>query len=323
MSSDHDQAFLQILQEEKNITNFLDAFFGFLYRCTDFYIESEVDQKLGFPPGMIEKLVLRSFQKWKRISKFPSEADILNDQDFIVQNEDKDQDDSMTIEEDTPIPQVDHEVEIETCKDSQLTDQSSQLIKRDRSSDSYNGAVRENYTWSQSISDIDVLVKLPSCINTAKDLRIHLDSKEIKIEARTSRVEQNQEIEECLYFVWTTIFKGEFCYKIRKDESVWSIVPGQHISIHLEKATERWWEALIIGEPKIDLTKIDCSRNLDDMGSEEQMKVHELMWNHQQKLLGKPTSEQIRMEKVLRKAWEAKGSPFQGTPYDPSIINFN
>lgn len=320
MSFDHDHAFLHILHEEKNITNFLDAFFGFLYRCTDFYIE---DQKLGFPPGMIEKLVLHSFQKWKRISKFPSEADILNNQDFIVQNEDKDQDDSMTIEEDTPIPQVDHEVEIETCKESQLTDQSSQLIKRDLSSDSYNGAVRETYTWSQSISDIDVLVKLPSCINTAKDLRIYLDSKEIKIEARTSRVEQNQEIEECLYFVWSTIFKGEFCYKIRKDESVWSIVPGQHISIHLEKATERWWEALIIGEPKIDLSKIDCSRNLDDMGSEEQMKVHELMWNHQQKLLGKPTSEQIRMEKVLRKAWEAKGSPFQGTPYDPSIINFN
>lgn len=63
--------------------------------------------------------------------------------------------------------------------------------------------------------------------------------------------------------------------------------------IHLEKASERWWEALIIGEPKIDLTKIDCSRNLDEMGSEEQMKVQELMWNHQQKLLGKPTSEQI------------------------------
>lgn len=50
---------------------------------------------------------------------------------------------------------------------------------------------------------------------------------------------------------------------------------------------------MIIGEPKIDLSKIDCSRNLDEMGSEEQMKVQELMWNHQQKLMGKPTSEQI------------------------------
>ncbi|XP_034188861.1 nudC domain-containing protein 3 isoform X1 [Osmia lignaria lignaria] len=323
MNSTHDQAFLQILQEEKNITNFLDAFFGFLYRCTDFYVESGPDQKLGFPPGTIEKLVLHSLRKWKNISKFASGTDPPNTQEVIIQSNDKDQDESMTIEEEIVVPQVDHEVEIETSKENQIIGIPTQLLERDRSSDSYNGAIRENYTWSQTVSDIDVLVQLPSCIKTAKDLRVHLDSKEIKIEARTSRVEQNQEVEECRYFVWTTIFRGELSFKVRKDESVWSIVPGQYISIHLEKASERWWEALLVGEPKIDLTKIDCSRNLDEMGSEEQMKVQELMWNHQQKLLGKPTSEQIKMEKVLRKAWDAKGSPFEGTPYDPSIINFN
>lgn len=323
MNSTHDQVFLQILQEERNITNFLDAFFGFLYRCTDFYVESGPDQKLGFPAGTIEKLVLHSLRKWKSISKFASGTDPSTNQDIIFQNNDKDQDESMAIEEDSIIPQMDHEVEIETSKENQITNVSARLAERDRSSDSYNGAVRENYTWSQTIGDIDVLVQLPNCIKTAKDLRIHLDSKEIKIEARTSTVEQNQEAEECRYFVWSTIFRGELSFKVRKDESVWSIVPGQHISIHLEKASERWWEALLIGEPKIDLTKIDCSRNLDEMGSEEQMKVQELMWNHQQKLLGKPTSEQIKMEKVLRKAWDAKGSPFEGTPYDPSIINFN
>lgn len=321
MCSIHDQAFLQILQEERDITNFLDAFFGFLYRCTDFYVESGPDQKLGFPAGMIENLVLHSFQKWKNISKFSSGTDPPITQDIVIQNSDKEQDESMTIEEDSVIPQVDHEVEIETYRES--TNQLGHLIQRDRSSDSYNGAMRENYTWSQTISDIDVLVKLPSCIKTPKDLRVHIDSKQIKIEARTSRVEQNQEVEECRYFVWTTIFKGELCFKVRKDESVWSIVPEQHINIHLEKASERWWEALIVGEPKIDLTKIDCSRNLDEMGAEEQMKVQELMWNHQQKFLGKPTSEQISMEKILKKAWDAKGSPFKGTPYDPSLINFN
>ncbi|KAF3427809.1 hypothetical protein E2986_02132 [Frieseomelitta varia] len=288
---------------------------------TDFYVESGPDPKLGFPAGTIENLVLYSFQKWKNISKFPSGTDPPITQDIVVQNSDKEQDESMTIEEDTVIPQVDHEVEIETYREN--VNQLGYLIQRDRSSDSYNGAVRENYTWSQTISDIDVLVKLPSCIKTAKDLRVHIDSKEIKIEARTSRVEQNQEVEECRYFVWTTIFKGKLCFKVRKDESVWSIVPEQHINIHLEKASERWWEALIVGEPKIDLAKIDCSRNLDEMGAEEQMKVQELMWNHQQKLLGKPTSEQIKMEKILKKAWEAKGSPFEGTPYDPSLINFN
>lgn len=32
MDGQHDPAFLQILSEEKNIANFLDAFFGFLFR---------------------------------------------------------------------------------------------------------------------------------------------------------------------------------------------------------------------------------------------------------------------------------------------------
>ncbi|XP_043248893.1 nudC domain-containing protein 3 [Colletes gigas] len=311
MSSDHDQAFLQILREEKNITNFLEAFFGFLYRCTDFYIESAPDQKLGFAPGIPEKLVLNSLQKWKNISKFPSgTAD--------VQSYGKDHNLTVVKENSSNLQTV-QEVEVETDMKNEITSGPVPSIEKDRSSESYNGAVRENYTWSQSISDLDVLIKLPSCIKTAKDLRVDLESKEIKIEARTRK----KETEESHNSEWTTIFVGEFSFKIRKDESVWSIVPGKHISIHFEKVSERWWEALIIGEPKIELNKIDCSRNLDEMGLEEQMKVQELMWNQQQKFLGKPTSEEIKMEKILKKAWDAKGSPFEGTPYDPSILKFN
>ncbi|XP_035737597.1 nudC domain-containing protein 3-like [Vespa mandarinia] len=97
----------------------------------------------------------------------------------------------------------------------------------------------------------------------------------------------------------------------------------QYVGIHLEKVSERWWDALIMEEPKIELNKIDCSRNLYEMGLTEQMKVEELMWNHQQKLLGKPTSEQLKMEEIMKKAWNAEGSPFQGTSYDPSIIKFH
>ena len=321
MGSDNDQAFLQILREEKNITNFLDAFFGFLYRCTDFYVESGPDQNLGFPPGVTEKLVLNSLCKWKNISKLPDRTDQPRSHNADAQNKANVQDDSIIIDDSTA-PQVVHELEVETCVDSRVADAPIQLLQKNRTSDSYNGAVRENYTWSQTISDLDVLVKLPSCVQTAKELRVNLGSSEIKIEARTSTLAQNQGTVEACDSEWATIFMGELCFKIRKDESVWSIVPGQHISIHLEKASDRWWEALIVGEPKIELSKIDCSRHLADMGSAEQMKVQELMWNHQQKLLGKPTSEQIKMEKILKKAWDTKGSPFEGTPYDPSIVQF-
>ena len=33
--------------------------------------------------------------------------------------------------------------------------------------------------------------------------------------------------------------------------------------------------------------------------------------------------DDLKNEDMLRKAWDAEGSPFKGTPFDPSKINFN
>lgn len=326
MVSVKDQAFLQILREEKNITNFLDVFFGFLYRCTDFYVESGAEEKLGFPPGVVEKLVLNSFQKWRNISKCPVKTDTLENSERDLESTELRQDNpqlkktkgNLNVLRDAKQVQVERLVKRET------TDTAGVIAVREvRSPDSYNGAVREGFTWSQTISDLDVLVKLPSHLKTSKDLKVSLDSNEIKVEARLPATSESLEADESFSSQWSTIFFGELCFLTRKDESVWSIMPGQYVSIHLEKALDRWWDALIVGEPKIELSRIDCSRNFDDMGLEEQMKVQELMWNHQQKLIGNSTSEQIKMEKILKEAWDAKGSPFEGTPYDPSILKFN
>lgn len=135
------------------------------------------------------------------------------------------------MEEDSSASQVIKEVEVESRAENEIASTQIRLGEKDRSSDSYNGAVRDNYTWSQTISDLDVLVKLPSCMKTSKDLRVKLDSTEIKVEAKTSVLAQNQGTVGQCGFEWTTIFEGELSFKTRKDESVWSIVPGQHISV--------------------------------------------------------------------------------------------
>ena len=43
-----------------------DAFFGFLNRRTDFYIEADPDAPapMGFPPGVAKKLLISSFEKY-------------------------------------------------------------------------------------------------------------------------------------------------------------------------------------------------------------------------------------------------------------------
>ncbi|XP_071553334.1 nudC domain-containing protein 3 isoform X1 [Temnothorax nylanderi] len=315
MGSGHDQTFLHVIREEKNISNFLDAFFGFLYRCTDFYVEADSEQKLGFPPGVAEKLVLSTMYKWKNTTPSLQKA-TLSDDDSTNSSGTLDQ---LVLTRDESCrftPPVAQEIEIDSRdKSNDVKPPSAQSLKTNHASDSYNGAVRENYVWTQTLSDLDVLVKVPEHIKASKDtVKIDISSSEIRIAGKPSASSANSE--------WDSIFDGKLSFKIRSGESTWSI-EGNQINIHLEKAMERWWEALTVDEPKIDLNKIDCSKHFDDMAPEEQMKVQELMWNCQQKVLGKPTSEQIKMEGTLKQAWNAKGSPFQGTPYDPSILKYN
>nr|XP_045616482.1 nudC domain-containing protein 3-like isoform X2 [Procambarus clarkii] len=93
-------------------------------------------------------------------------------------------------------------------------------------------------------------------------------------------------------------------------------------AIHLEKSDECWWNRLLFCEDPIDMKKINAERDYATLPQEERQKIEELVWNQQQKDKGKPTTDQLKMESLLRVAWNAEGSPFQGKPYDPSLINF-
>lgn len=60
MTETYDHALLGILQHAGNIKDFLQVYFGFLYRKTDFYrLLSGPDDKMGFPPGVAEKMALK------------------------------------------------------------------------------------------------------------------------------------------------------------------------------------------------------------------------------------------------------------------------
>lgn len=60
MTEMYDNALLGILQHVGNIHDFLQVYFGFLYRKTDFYrLLSAPNEKMGFPPGVAEKMVFK------------------------------------------------------------------------------------------------------------------------------------------------------------------------------------------------------------------------------------------------------------------------
>jgi len=68
---------------------------------------------------------------------------------------------------------------------------------------------------------------------------------------------------------------------------------------------------------------MDCSRPIDELPEDSQAVIEKLRWNQEQKLLGKPTDEELRQQEILRKAWNVDGSPFKGTEFDPSVLHIN
>lgn len=175
--------------------------------------------------------------------------------------------------------------------------------------ESYNGAVRDNYSWSQSITDVDIHVKVPPHIQRGADVAVDIARKRVRVAYKDADGKL------------VDVVNGELTWDVHKDESLWSLVPGEHIHINLEKVQERWWEAVLVDEPKISVRKIDPSRPITDLDDESQAKIEELMYNEQQKRLGLPQSHEKKVHDILREAWDAEGSPFRGQPFDPSIVN--
>uniref|UniRef100_A0A3Q2FHL3 NudC N-terminal domain-containing protein n=1 Tax=Cyprinodon variegatus TaxID=28743 RepID=A0A3Q2FHL3_CYPVA len=70
MTEMYDNALLGILQHVGNIQDFLQVYFGFLYRKTDFYrLLSGPNDRMGFPPGVAEKMVLKTFRMFEKLAE--------------------------------------------------------------------------------------------------------------------------------------------------------------------------------------------------------------------------------------------------------------
>ena len=108
--------------------------------------------------------------------------------------------------------------------------------------DTYNGADRDLYSWTQTIQDIDVrvqvisfssslrsrccLLQIPKHIKRGKEVKVNIAKQHIKVEL----IESN---------TWKTIIDDDLPWPIRAEESTWSLVPGEHVHVgHLTRSDE-------------------------------------------------------------------------------------
>ncbi|GFS50977.1 nudC domain-containing protein 3 [Trichonephila inaurata madagascariensis] len=310
--TNYDDLLYPILCGEGNIFGFFDKIFEFLYRRTDFFkLKTEDSPDLGLADGEAERIVKSVFCKYmesavsERKSQEMFEVDpILLDyiaEETVVTTESDSEKISPPPEESTV------ELQENKIRSKRKEDQSDPKIPM-MDPDSYNGASYDDYSWSQTIRDIDIHVKVPSEVTSGK--QVHVDIQQTHI-----RVELIKGEELCV------LKEGDLSWKVNVEESAWTLIPGEILTICLHKMKERWWDSCFIDGPKINLKAIDPSIPFEDLDQESQAKIEELMYNEHLKRLGKPTIKQTKIHNILKDAWDRDGSPFKGQPFDPSAVD--
>ena len=149
-----------ILQQEQGPEGFLNAIFSFLNVNTDFFIERNENVKFGLPSGEAKSMVDRVFTKHKNNFSNGAAAHLLK---------------KKSISEEKVQKKVVKKVPVE---EKMLTTQE----EFQSNSDSYNGAMREGYTWSQSYDEVDVKINLPDYIKKSHQVNVVIKAKHLLVE---------------------------------------------------------------------------------------------------------------------------------------------
>ncbi|KAM9800952.1 nudC domain-containing protein 3 [Neosynchiropus ocellatus] len=315
----YDTALLGILQHVGNIQDFLHVYFGFLHRKTDFYrLLSSPEDKMGFPPGVAEKMVLKVFKSFERMAELererrlsqqnrPAEAPPPAVQELEVRSEpeasESGAEPAVPSEPaaDRPQPEVAPAEEAAAAGGSD----------RDRyqaDPESYNGAVRENYCWSQDYTDVEVRVLVPRSVVRGHQVSVSLRPGGVRVCVRDGDQER-------------TLMEGDFTHRVNTEDSLWSLEPGKCVVLSLNKTSEVWWNAVLKGEDEIDVNQINRERSMETVDEEEHAVLDRLNFDYAQKMQGKPQSHEMKVHEMLKKGWDAEGSPFRGQQFDPSMFD--
>ncbi|KAH7916428.1 nuclear movement protein nudC [Hygrophoropsis aurantiaca] len=142
------------------------------------------------------------------------------------------------------------------------------------------------YKWRQELGEVDITVPVPKGTR-GRDLSVTIQKKRLSVGLKG----QSEKI-----------LDGELCKEIKIDDSTWS-VEDQELFIHLEKLNQQqWWENVLIHHPKIDTRKIQPENSkLSDLDGETRGMVEKMMFDNQQKQMGKPTSDELKKMEALKR----------------------
>ncbi|KAG9353529.1 hypothetical protein JZ751_011645 [Albula glossodonta] len=307
---------------------------------------------MGFRPGVAEKMVLKTFKLFEKVAMHDRERALQEAemremektaappavQEVELHTEEKEpevaaQGKEAVAEATPPAAEKAPPTQPEPCNDTEQPPEGASAKpssgagpnpesgqdQYQANPDSYNGAVRDNYSWSQDYTDVEVRVRVPAHVQRGKQVSVNLQAGGVRVAVREGSTE-------------TVLMEGEFTHKINTENSLWSLEPGRCVQLSLSKSGEVWWSAVLRGEKEIDVNQINRERSMATVDEEEHAVLDRLNFDYQQKLQGRPQSHEMyeyeygrerksKVHEMLKKGWDAEGSPFKGQAFDPTMFD--
>jgi hypothetical protein len=183
------------------------------------------------------------------------------------------------------------EEEDEEKKAAAATEPSEDKTQEDDSSPPIGngGTVEGKYVWTQTLSEINLVVTLPDGYTRAKDVIVDIRKQHLKIALKNKLPE--------------VIVNDDLTKAIIVEDCLWTIEDGNKLNINLQKYNRmEWWDSVCVNDPKIDVKKVQPENSqLSDLDGETRQTVEKMMYDQRQKALGKPTSDEQKKFEILEK----------------------
>merc|ERR1712131_389498 len=267
-----------------------DMFFSFLRRKTDFFTGSDAD--LSEAKRIAKNLVLERFEHHAGMAmaaagerKREKEAAQKRLQEQREIEKKRLEEESSSFSKITEVTDEEAEKIIEDKNEEEEAEEDKGKIKPNVG----NGADMDNYSWTQTLQELEVRVpfKLPKL--KSRDVVCTMTKKRIKCGLK------NQ----------TPVIDGEFPADIKEEESFWTLNSGT-LTLNIEKVDQMsWWEHLVTSDVKINTKKVSPENSkLGDLDGETRSMVEKMMFDQRAKAMGEATSDERRKNDMLKKFME-------------------